>query len=100
MRITKPITFAERQQIEQLLKQNFSVYKISAILKRAQTTIRAEIVRNGGVKVYNALLADAQHGTHRKEINLRNQVSQLEEKILILEQHIEIILDILKEKND
>lgn len=101
----------ERIIIEEGLKNYLSFQQIADKLGRPLGTTKNEIYRNGGRFDYYA--QKAQEKTERlKSARIRNQIMNLfpnqEEKnqnndallrrIEILEQHIEIILDILKEK--
>lgn len=100
-----PLTFEERQYIEAHIKVGLSSSKISKQLKRGKNTVVVEVRKNGGRKLYTALVA--QQNTERRRIegyekvrtyNLgrKNPVS-CSQRIEFLEMQMEILSESVKE---
>lgn len=98
------LTFEERKKIEEYLKLGLSQRKIAKLINRTQRTLNLEVKKNGGNRNYTAQAAQA---NYKNSIKIRNKENSLKlrknfdifySKIQNLEYQIEIILDIIKEK--
>lgn len=88
----KFLSFEERQNIEELLKNHKSLNAISRIIKRSASTVIREVARNGGRYCYKAEKAQ---GFYQKDINLK-KFDELIKRIENLEMQIEIVTDTIK----
>jgi IS30 family transposase len=110
--ILRRYTLDERTKIEECIKKNLSLFEMEPIVGRSKYSIKNEIRKNGGKFYYNAeaaqRLADENNlkkALYLSRINSRpptqsshSVLSKIEDKIQNLEQHIEILFDLIKEK--
>jgi IS30 family transposase len=83
----------DRQVIQELLDHGTMIKDIAQILERSAVAVGIEIRKNGGIRSYNAELAQERSDAIRQESyknvnspiqHLRNRVEELERKVEIL----------------
>lgn len=112
---TQRLGFEERQIIEALVKQGFTMSQIAKKINRSKNCVATEIRINGGSEIYNAqigqdfaesrnqrrikLLSDRNTLAHETKLVKKSDLDEMKEKIKVLEMHIEILHDALKESS-
>ncbi len=116
-KFAKRISFEDRKMIQRMIKYDESARAISIAIDIHEDTVRKEIIKNGGRELYDAVEADKAVIERRKQANLvttakrketylpttkigmlQRRVEALEETIKVLEMHIELLTDLIKEK--
>ena len=104
----RDLKIEERRLIQELLGIKLSCAKISKIIFRSNTCVVYEVRRNGGRELYDADKAQlaAENRDREKVEKIKNSLIDqpfnpyvhLKSKIENLEMHMEIIIELLKEK--
>ena len=111
----KVLTMKERKQMEELSKKGVRNKEIAVLISRPVNTVRNEFQKHGSRKNYSAIKAQewADSAPKRRSDSLKNWHKQfnsrqpdiirkakracVQEKLVLLEQKIEIIMRILQE---
>lgn len=63
----RPFSFEERSKIESLIKQGFSFIEIGKIIGRNNSSVKHEVMKNGGYEGYGAQVAQEASDKKKKE---------------------------------
>lgn len=111
------ISLDDRVVIQSMIAKDHRARDIAEVIGIHEDTVRKEIIKNGGRELYNALEAERAVRERRVKANLsttakrketyipttkvgmlHRRVETLEQTVKVLEMHIEILTDLIKEK--